>query len=126
LEDYVAELEEENEGLRERLSNIVDFASDEEEEAEEKIDDGDSQDDEGPEGNRIPPHLIAATIGASPLKPSPIEPIASAHRAPAGPRLCVLCGSTRFFIIDHRDGDEWRLQRTILEAQYQHEPCRIG
>ena len=47
MEDYIAELEEENEGLRERLSNIVDFASDEEEEAEEEIDDGDGQDDEG-------------------------------------------------------------------------------
>ncbi len=26
---------------------------------------------------------------------------------PPGPRRCAVCGSTRFLVVDHRDGDEW-------------------
>jgi 5-methylcytosine-specific restriction endonuclease McrA len=28
------------------------------------------------------------------------------RRIPAGPRLCALCGSKRFLVVDHKDNDE--------------------
>src|SRR5438093_1271953 len=35
------------------------------------------------------------------------DPDRARQWVPPGPRRCALCGSTRFLVVDHIEGDEW-------------------
>ena len=104
LLDRIAELEEQNEELQEKVDSIAEIVG--------------GRRGRGRRGRttRTPtPGLnpAARECGASWRKPSDeISDRAKRYRAqhpecrPPGPAKCALCGSTRFLVIDHKDGDE--------------------
>lgn len=45
---------------------------------------------------------------------------------PPGPRRCALCGSTRFLVVDHRDGNEWNDTPSNLRYLCKADNTRLG